>query len=137
MENRKEREIKISATISGDNFSPRKLLALTDLPLERCIEVGDVAIRKTFRKVYERGSAELEVVDNAETEETRPFDTLLDALVANYEAIKESGGTEINIWVAIFQSVQGNWWMPEDQIQKVAAVRGSLSVSYYRDDDQS
>ncbi|WP_461091324.1 hypothetical protein [Spirosoma gilvum] len=127
-------EHNISTTISGENFSPRKLLSITSLPLEKCIEKGEVVARKSINKVYEYGSAQLSILTNSHSKRIDEFDELLDRLVTNYDAIKECGGTDISIWVAIFRSTQGNFGLTGAQIQKIAAFKGTFAITYYREE---
>ena len=125
----------ISAIIYGATFSPRELLTMTDLPLKNSHEACDGWVRKTDSGTFKDGAASLVATMYPHSEGIQPFEDLLDTVVANYEAIKACGGTSITIWVALFNSVQGNWSMSEEHVQKLAAFNGSLAVSYYRDDD--
>ncbi|WP_375446946.1 hypothetical protein [uncultured Fibrella sp.] len=124
-------ELRISATIEGIQFSPRKLLSTSKLTFEEYYEKGDEFQRKTHTDVYQSGCATLCVSVKSLSERNSQFDSLLNIIVDNYEAIKESGATDIYIWVAVFKSIQGNWGATAEQIQKIASFNGSLAVTYY------
>ncbi|MBO0952159.1 hypothetical protein [Fibrella forsythiae] len=133
MEEDPDFELKISATIHGEDFMPRKLLSMSKLIFDDCQEKGDEYVRKTHKGIHQSGLATLSVAVKSLSERNSQFDSLLAMIVDNYKAIKDSGGISISIWVAVFRSIQGNWEATPEQIQKIASFNGSLAVTYYRE----
>ncbi|MEZ0541421.1 hypothetical protein [Fibrella arboris] len=126
--------LEISVTLYGAEFSPRKLLSMSTLVFSYHHEKGDEFRRKTYVGIYGNGAARLTVSVKSLAERDSQFDRLLDMVVDNYQAIQASGATDIDILVAVFRSIQGNWAATAAHIQKIASVNGSLAVTYYRKD---
>lgn len=126
-------QLIITANISGTDFSYRKLIELTNLPLDLkcCHEKGDEWVRKTTRRTYGNGQASIKARVEWLHERNVVFDKLLDSLIANQEAIRACGATQINFGVAVFKSIQGNWEATASQIQKLAKLNSPLAVTYY------
>ncbi|MFN4146664.1 MAG: hypothetical protein ACK4GN_12630 [Runella sp.] len=122
----------INITIYGEQFSPQQLLSTISLPLENCIEKGDIVFIKEHKKEYNNGSAEIKIEKGSVEEKINQFNEVLDLLVANREIIREMGGSTISIWVVILRSLQGNWETTSEQIKKIAQIGSSLSITYYQ-----
>lgn len=125
-------DFSITISIRGEYFSPRKLLFMTSLPLKNCVEKGDIAFIKDHKKEYLNGCAEIKIEVGTAEEKIHQFNKLLDLLAANHDAIRQTGGSVISIWIAILRSLQGNWGLTSEQIRKIAQINASLAITYYQ-----
>ena len=128
---RTDGKISMTAFIIGLNFSPHKLLSISQLPLTDCIEEGDVVSSEEART--KQGSrASIWVSRTRKDDQPATLNELLDLLVANYEPIKACGGTAIELWVTMFRLRQGNWSNFADELKKMALINASLVIADYR-----
>lgn len=132
MDNETDFKLLVHGLIDGPNFSPQALQAMTNLVFDEQHEQGDVFTRKQHQGVYGQGGATLTATATSLDERNTALDSVLDSLITHREAIRTCGGTSIGVWIAILESVKGNWAATLEQIQKLAAVGGSLAVTYYR-----
>lgn len=98
--------------------------------MENSVEKGETVYRKSHAFVYESGVADICFSYRSPSDQNYPFDTLLDLLLENLNAIHACGGTSIVVWVIITRSIQGNWEVSAAQIQKIAKLNASLAITY-------
>lgn len=114
--------------ISGDNFSPKRLLKLyPEITISSNHEKGDYGNHKWNRdKKYSYGSCKIVVEDKI----IYKLDWLLDFINSNHKQIQDLGVEREIIWI-VWWGIQGNMELDKKLIQKLHETGLDMAMNYY------
>jgi hypothetical protein len=126
-------KVRASCSVSGDNFSPKKvnrniIKLFGEQEPNSLVEVG---IFKGTRS--SQGWAFIEVSDKAE-ESWDCIGALLDLVEKGIDELRKAGSEELSIICSMFHDGQCNFGFSEKELQRIAALGASLSISCYSED---
>jgi hypothetical protein len=112
--------------LTGDHFSPKRLIEKSDLILEDVLEVGQIIPLGMKNKPSEQGQADL-VVPKILPEDQDEVDWLANTLAQHHSTMIECGVEEIQLWVSIEFEGICNWYMSAENMK----IFGDLNVNLY------
>ena len=126
-------------TLTGDKFSPKKLLEyLPHICFREAHEPG--ATCKYTKRILPHGGAIIDRASNLNKPGDKiAWEDMLDFLVQNHQVIRDFGAEDIDLTLNFFyQDQSGSSWHIEDKDIKLLARLGiGLSIDWYHIEDES
>ena len=122
--------------LSGERFSPELLAQVTGLRFAKQNEVGEVSTLGRYRGVRTPyGAATIEVP--ASVAEGEELLWLTRRLLPHMDLLRDSGATDIHLYVALYHDGQCNWSLSAEEFHMIAALGIGMNVSAHEDDNNT
>jgi len=123
----------IFCTLEGDTFSPKKLVAQTNLILEDCIELGDILkLGKNRHQAADYGRANLFAPQSMDR---HWIDNLADLVATHHQEMLRCGVEEITLWVILDIASMANWEVSAESMAIFGKLNIPLCLTVYAEPD--